>query len=362
MNTPFSITHYKLIPITIPLTHPLKQRNGIVKKLPMLVLHLITNNGIKGESFIYGIGEFGNRALISYLQDQLMPSILHRQFNSPTDIWNSVWVSNREKISGGLMLYGLALMDIACWDIAAKANGQSVHSFLGGNSTHANVYGSGGWLTMSDEELVNECYQFMQQGISLYKIKIGGDRDEARIKFLRDVLGTKIQLAADGNQSFEFTQAKEKAAMLLDYGVAWFEDPLFSDSLCTLQKLTNSVGIPICVGENYSLKWKFEDVCMMNAANILQPDIIRCGGITPFIDIKNICDQYTKKIITHLMPELSISLLTLAETAYSCEFIQMLPTDLFTLRFDITDGKMQIPTESGIGVYIDPDKLKKFSL
>jgi len=210
-------------------------------------LHLFSKNGLEGQSFIYGIGSYGHCALIPYIENELMPSVLNQPFNSLADLWNEIWLPRRDKLNGGLSLYALALIDIACWDIAAKANEQPLHQFLGGSCKEASIYGSGGWLNMNDKELFNECSQFMEQGIFLYKIKIGGNRDEARIKFLRKEFDNKIQIAVDGNQRFKLDEAIEKAIILQDYDIAWFEDPLFSNSACTLKKLFKKIKTPICV-------------------------------------------------------------------------------------------------------------------
>jgi len=357
-----TITHFTLTPIRVPLVHPLRQGNGTISELLILVLHLFSKNGLEGQSFIYGIGRYGHAVLIPYIEGELMPSILNQSFNFPSDLWSALWLPRRDKLNGGLSLYALALIDIACWDIAAKANGQSVHQFLGGSCREVSIYGSGGWLDMNDKELFYECNQFMEQGIFLYKIKIGGNRDEARIKFLRKEFGNKMQIAVDGNQRFKLDEAIEKAVILKNYDIAWFEDPLFSNSTCTLKKLFKKIKTPICVGENYPLEWQFEDVCQLDAADVLQPDVIRCGGITPFRKIIEIATQYDKKLITHLMPELSISLLSLCKTAIACELINMFPPELFTLPFPIAKGKMHVPTAPGVGVYISSSIIKQFAL
>jgi L-alanine-DL-glutamate epimerase-like enolase superfamily enzyme len=150
--------------------------------------------------------------------------------------------------------------------------------------------------------------------------------------------------------------------MLKNYGITWFEDPLFSDSICELKKFSQKINIPVCVGENYHSEWQFEDVCELGAADILQPDVVRCGGITSFLKIVTVAEQYNKKLLTHLLPELSVSLIGLCKTAYACEMIGLFPAETFTQEFSVVDGNIKIPLVPGTGAYISPHILKKFRI
>lgn len=350
--TNFTITHFTLKPFQVPLIRPLRQSNGTIDELMVLALTLHTKDGVTGQSFIYGIGKFGHTALIPYIENELIPSIIGREFTSPAEAWNSTWLPRRDKLKGGLCLYGLALIDIACWDIAAKSEQKSLHHLLGGECEAVPVYGSGGWLSMSLDELYDECHGFIEKGILTYKIKVGGKNDEERISFLRREFGNKINIAADANQLLELEQSVKLGKILQNYNISWFEDPLYSDSIFELKKLFQTMDVPLCIGENYSAESQFEDVCNLNIAEFLQGDIIRCGGITPFLKIISVAEKYNKKFITHLTPELSISLLGLCKTAYACEFIDLFSSELFTQEFTIINGLLQIPTAPGIGVYI----------
>jgi L-alanine-DL-glutamate epimerase-like enolase superfamily enzyme len=276
----FTITHFTVSPLKVPLVKPLRQSNGTINDLMILVLTLHTKDGITGQSFIYGIGKYGHTALIPYIENELLPQIIGQEFKSPEDVWKSLWLPRRDKLKGGLCLYALALIDIACWDITAIANQKSLHHLLGGNSKAVPVYGSGGWLSMSLDELHAECNQFMQKGISTYKIKVGGNDDEKRIAFLRREFGYKINLAVDANQLLSLNEGIDLGRMLKNYDITWLEDPLFSDSIYELKKLSEKTEVPICVGENFHSQWQFEDVCEGVIAEVLQADVVRCGGIT----------------------------------------------------------------------------------
>lgn len=363
MDNKITLSHFSLTPLKIPLTRIIHQSNGDIQELVILVLKLYSKEGVEGQSFIYGLGKYGHTVLIPYIQNELMPQLLNRTFNTPKDVWKDLWTPRRDKVKNGLLLYANALIDIAYWDITAKSENKSLHELLGGNSKAMRVYGSGGWLDLTYEELWHECNEFINQGVSLYKIKIGDRLDEQRIKFLRDSFGSQIQIAVDANQRYELHEAVEKGAMLGNYDITWFEDPLFSDSIFSLKQLSQNIKIPLCIGENFSLRWKFEDVCIIEAVDFLHPDVIRCGGITPFLTIVDVAKKYNKKMVTHLMPELSISLLSLYNSnAVACEFLNLFPEGLFSNHFLIQGGVMQLPKGAGTGVYISSEAESYYKL
>ncbi len=356
------ITDYKITVLKVPIQKALYQRNTTIKELIVLVLELTSHSELVGQSFIYGMGRQGHTAIIPYLKNELMPAIIGKPFLTPSEIWETLWLPRRDKLRGGLSLFALALIDIACWDLAGKQLKKSLHTLLKRNSDKAQIYGSGGWINMSPKELYNECCNFIEQGIKIYKIKIGSPNDEKRIDFLRKEFDSKIKIAVDANQFFTFEEAIKKAAILNNYNITWLEDPLFVDSMHQSKELSEKINIPICLGENFSLVGEFEDLCRLNAANVVQVDVVRCGGISPFNSIIKITNDFKKPVITHLNTELSISLLGLSEYPLSCEYLNLFPTDFFTNPFAIKNGCVLIPSCPGTGVYISPEKIKKYML
>jgi len=109
----FTINKFKLTPLKIPLEKPLLQKNGVAHSITILLLDIDTIEGIAAQSFIYGIGD-KHYASTKLFVDELMACILYKKFDQPTTLWHTLWQPHREKISSGLGLYALALIDIAC--------------------------------------------------------------------------------------------------------------------------------------------------------------------------------------------------------------------------------------------------------
>ena len=90
---------------------------------------------------------------------------------------------------------------------------------------------------------------------------------------------------------------------------AWIEEPLRADDLHghieLSQRLAASSGTPIAVGENLHNVFRFDDFLRLGAAQIVQPNVVRVGGITPFLGIAAIAAEHGAAVHPHLLPELS---------------------------------------------------------
>jgi L-alanine-DL-glutamate epimerase-like enolase superfamily enzyme len=238
--------------------------------------------------------------------------------------------------------------------VVAKVAGMPLHRLLGGFRNEVPVYGSGGWLDLDDDELVSEAERFVSSGMSAYKFKVGSPRDLERTRLLRRALGEDVTLLADANQRFDVAGAVETAAMLADFGVAWLEEPVLADSVDDLADVAARSPIPTAVGENSYFRWGFREICDRRAAAYLQPDVARCGGVTEFRKIAALAESYRLRLSSPLWHELSISLVGASPAGWAAEYTDLLPADLFTRPFDVTDGRISVPDVPGHGVEFDP--------
>jgi L-alanine-DL-glutamate epimerase-like enolase superfamily enzyme len=258
-------------------------------------------------------------------------------------------------------VWALSAVDIACWDIVGKAAGLPVHRMLGGFREAVPVYGSGGWHTLTDTALVAEAEAFAAQGITAYKYKIGTDRDQARTALLRETLGPEFTLLADANQKYTVREAIEVSRMLVDYGVAWIEEPVLADSVDDLAEVAAHSRVPTAAGENAYFRWGFREMCERRAAAYLQPDVGRCGGITEFAKIAHLADAYNLSLSSHLWHELSISLVGASSRGFMAEYAELIPAGALTRTFPVVEGKIMVPGVAGHGVEFTAEALDRYA-
>jgi D-arabinonate dehydratase len=357
-----TIQQVETIALRFPLAVPITSALAAYTHVDATAVRLHTDSGLIGFGMTAGLGGEASAAIKPYIDSELAPLALGQDALAPEALWHRMWSPNKPRMRAGLGVWALSAMDIACWDLLGKASGVPVHNILGGFRRDVPVYGSGGWHSLSDTELVAECQAFAARGIAAYKYKIGSSRDRERTALLRDEMGDDFTLLADANQRFTVAEALETAEMLADHGVGWFEEPVLADSTDDLAEVAASSPVPIAAGENVYFRWGFREICDRRAATYLQPDVGRCGGITEFIKIAHLADSYNLALSSHLWHELSISLVGAGPSGFMVEYAELIPPDALTRPFEVTDGHISVPDVPGHGVEVTSEALRRFGV
>lgn len=338
---------------------PITSSLGTYSGLDYLVVELITSGGIIGYGYTMSLDRRGTKAVLSYVSNELLPIIRGQNVSSPEKLWFQLWSPNKVRMRGGVGVHALSAVDMAVWDANAKLKNLSLNSILGGTKQKVEVYGSGGWLSMQDSELIDEAHSYADYGIQAYKFKIGGKRDKERTSLLRNEMGDNFALYTDANQNFSVENAIETSNWLADFNVAWLEEPVLADCSWDLECVASKSKVPIAAGENVYFAWGFYDLCTRKAASYLQPDAGRCGGITEWIKIAELANQYNLRLTSHLLHEVSISLIAAYSCGYLVEFMNLLPENPFTHDFSVKNGEILLPDAPGHGVEFTSEARKR---
>jgi len=131
---------------------------------------------------------------------------------------------------------------------------------------------------------------------------------------VRQVIGPDRLLMIDANQRWDLAHTFRALDVLGEYGLEWLEEPIRADDLWAYRRLRKHSPVPIALGENVHTIYRFRDFIEAEAVDIIQPNIVRVGGITPFRRIVELARTHSIRVAPHLLPELSGQLaLTLAE-------------------------------------------------
>ncbi|MGH8915652.1 MAG: mandelate racemase/muconate lactonizing enzyme family protein, partial [Acidimicrobiia bacterium] len=348
--------------LRFPLPNPITTALSTNTHVDATAVRLRTEGDLTGFGITAGLGGYAAGAVKPYIDAELAPLAVGQDALAPEALWNRMWSPNKPRMRAGIGVWALSAVDIACWDVVGKTAGLPVHRLLGGFRDDVPVYGSGGWHTLADDELVNECQGFAGMGIAAYKYKIGSPRDRERTALLRQEMGEDFTLFADANQRFTVTQALETARMLADHGVAWIEEPVLADSTDDLAAVAAASPVPVAAGENVYFRWGFREICDRRAASYLQPDVGRCGGITEFAKIAHIADAYNLALSSHLWHELSISLVGASPMGFMVEYAELIPPDALTREFEVVDGRIRVPEAPGHGVELTAEAMTRYAV
>lgn len=293
--------------VRVPLTRPWA---ADVTSVGVVATHVVRSDGTEGWGFSW-TPQIGAEAVLALLQHDIAPAAVGGS-GEPGEQWRALWQHLHEAGGGGITTIALAGLDLALWDAAARAAGTSVSGFLGRQRDRVRTYGSGVNLHYSLDELVAQVRRWVDAGFDAVKVKVGkpdAAEDLDRMRAVREVLGPDRQLMIDANQRWDLARATDALELLAEVSPSWIEEPLRADDLYghieLSRRLASSSGIPVAVGENLHNVYRFDDFLRLGAAQIVQPNIVRVGGITPFLGIAAIAAEYGAALHPHLLPELS---------------------------------------------------------
>lgn len=354
------IDYIQIIKLAIPLKKAITTNLHTIDKINALALNLYTKHDLVGCSFIYGINKTSLDKLAFFINEISDLANLHNAYSSLKN-WINFWQFYRENRTAE-EIYALAALDIAIWDAFGKEQKKSLLQLLNFNKINTPpIYGTTGWLSLSIDELIEECKKYEVLGINAFKIRLGHKNDYERVKAVRQAMGDNYVLMLDANQRYSLQEAIAVAKKMSDLNIAWLEEPV-GNSISDLLAITQKSPIPIAIGENVFDIKSFENICKHRAANILQPDIIRCGGITGFIQIAEVINTQHFPLCNHLLPELSMNLLSGFSNAYYLEYDDLLPNDIYTQNFNIKAGELPIQQAFGTGIMLTEEAIKKFTI
>jgi L-alanine-DL-glutamate epimerase-like enolase superfamily enzyme len=274
---------------------------------------------------------------------------------SPTELWPELWRHLHEAGGGGVTTIALAGLDLALWDAAGRRSGTALADAAGRVRSRVGVYGSGVNLHYTLDELVAQAERWVAAGYDAVKIKVGGPADFERVRAVREVIGPDRRLMIDANQRWDLDTAVSALAALERFDLAWIEEPLRSDDTLGYIELRKRIGVPVALGENVHTLYRFRELAALGAADILQPNVVRVGGITPFLEIARAIDDAGLRLAPHLLPELSGQLAMVVAQETEVERVEDADLDTLGLLAGpspvVFDGAtLTAPGAPGIGV------------
>lgn len=293
--------------VRVPLSRPWA---ADVTSVGVIATHVMRSDGAEGWGFSW-TPQIGAEAVHALLVNDIAAFAVG-QDAEPGARWRALWQHLHEAGGGGVTTIAMAGLDLALWDAATRAAGTSLTGFFGAQRERVRAYGSGVNLHYSIDELVAQVRRWVDAGFDAVKVKVGKPdvaEDLDRLRAVRDVLGPDRALMIDANQRWELDRATRALDVLAQVSPAWIEEPLRADDLYghieLSKRLATSSGIPIAVGENLHNVFRFDDFLRTGAAQIVQPNVVRVGGITPFLGIAAIAAEHGAALHPHLLPELS---------------------------------------------------------
>jgi len=330
--------------------------------------HTVTHWGVVGaridtDAGLSGYGYTGTHAHLP--SDQLItrciatchaPLLIGEDAADTARLWQRVarnpalqWVGR-----AGITTLAHAALDVALWDLKAKAAGVPLWKLLGGAvRERVRAYNTDiGWLSIADDALVAGAAGAVEQGFSGVKIKVGSEveRDLRRLAAVRAAIGPGITLAIDGNGKWDLPTCLRFCRAAEAHDVYWFEEPLWYDDVKGHARLARATSIPIALGEQLYTTDAFAEFFAQQALAWAQPDVTRMAGIT---EVLRVCDSalsFRLPVAPHA-GDMSQVHVHLAYAHPACAVLEYIPwiKDCFTDPAEVVDGSFKRPSLPGAG-------------
>lgn len=353
----------KTIPLSIPMERPFVSINPRDRINPIIV-QLFTDDGAEGIGLVFTWNDRQIASLIATIED-LKEVVMGQNVLRHEEAWQKLWRATRFMGHTGYVISAFSAIDMALWDLKAKALGVPVAHLLGGYRDEVPVYASHKLFRQwSLKELQEDAQDLVQKGFTALKMNLG-DKDLTeeieRVRTVRETVGDKVDILIDVNWAWAPTLTLKMGRLLEPYNVYWIEDPLDSEDPNDLAKVADALDTPIAIGETFSTKKGFRPLLERGSGDILIVDIQRVGGVTEFMKVAALAQAWNRSVASHIFHEFSIHMIAAIPNGLIVEYMPWWEL-IYEEPPQVTNGLMKISKEPGWGLKLNQATLKKYAL
>jgi L-rhamnonate dehydratase len=331
-----------------------------INVLGSLVVEIEASDGTVGFAVTTG-GEVGafivEKHLARFLEGQRVTDI--------EKMWDQMYFATLYYGRKGIVLNAISGVDLALWDLLAKVRKEPVFHLLGGPvRDELQFYATGARPDLAKEMGFIGGKMPLQHGPA--EGEEGLAKNIAKLADMRSKVGDDFWLMFDCWMSLDLNYAKRLASAAHEYGLKWIEEALPPDDYWGYAELRRSVprGMMVTTGEHEATRWGFRMLFEMGCADLVQPDVGWCGGITELIKISALADAHNVLVVPHGSSVYSYHFVVTRHNSPFAEFLMMAPkadevVPMFTpLLLDEpvpVNGRMKVPETPGFGVRLNPE-------
>jgi D-galactarolactone cycloisomerase len=360
------------------LERPFSYSQGFYPHREAVLVEVRTDQGLTGWGQCAGAVETVPRTVAADYAPRLIGQ-------DPRD-WQRLW-HELGGLTGGHhgIISGL---DVALLDLAGKAAGCPVWRLLGGAfRSRVQVYATGlyrlaRWETLDAwrEGLIEEALGYQAEGFRTTKLKIGfvPREDVALVHAVRAAIGPQMGLAVDANCAWDVATATWVGRRVEDADLAWFEEPLPASDLEGYREVRRALTVPVSGGESLAGLHPFRELIAARAVDIVQPDIVICGGFSMLQRVQTLADAAHVRLVPHCWGTAIAFAATLHYLATVPDGAPRLTPTEPLLEYDRSDNPLRealltrplrregsylhLPPGDGLGVEVDPEALERFRI
>jgi mandelate racemase len=345
--------------VVLKLNRPIFAKIATITDWPLILIDLLTEEGIIGRSYLEPYIAKAMRYLVPTLED--FGAMLKGRRVAPFELFDTARKSLHFVGYEGLSMIAASGLDMAAWDALAKAANLPLCELLGGSVGPVKSYNSNGLWLKEPKAVAEEALELRDEGgFSGLKLRLGRERvsdDLATLDAVRAALGEEMHLMVDFNQGLDLAEALWRCHMIDDCGLTWIEEPIVYDNLDGYAQLANELKTPLQIGENFYGPREMYKAVQKKASDLIMPDFMRIGGVSGWMRAAAIAGAAGIPISTHLYPEVAAHMMRVTETAHWLEW-QDWADPILQQPYEIRNGFLHIPDVPGIGLEWDEEAVE----
>ncbi|MDX1746100.1 MAG: mandelate racemase/muconate lactonizing enzyme family protein [Halobacteriales archaeon] len=267
----------------------------------------------------------------------------------------------------GMSAYPRAIIDIALWDLKAKAASEPLYRLLGGEDDAVQAYASSLDAGLSLEDLHDRHRTRSEEGFTAFKTKVG-DKPPAveaeRVGTVRDAVGDEAEIFIDSNQAWTVKETIEVTEAVDVHNVGWVEEPISEWNLAGHRRVADRIDPPLATGEMFYRPERFRWLAERGGMEVAQPDLIRAGGVSGVLDVSRVAADHHLPLCPHANHAVSAHLVSAAPTGWLVEYFTGgdLAAAILETPPQVADGHVHLPDRPGHGYRLDREAIERYAV
>lgn len=334
------ISDIRIFETTSRMSRPIADATHDISSIGFFVLEVETVGGVTGQGYLLSFAYAPSAAKGALLD--LVEFVRNRNYRVHETVQLQQDYEAESEYFGidGLQRWALSTLNVAMWDAWGRILEQPIWRLLGNHTRPVPVYGSGGWLSYSDDELLQEVLDYKRRGFRAVKIKVGSSeqgRDIERLRRVRDAVGPELGIMMDANQGMDVPSAMDLSLQAQPLGIRWFEEPIIRDDYDGYATLRQATRIAVAMGEREYSTTGLRELISRRAIDLWQPDIIRIGGVEAWRDSAALAGAHRIPVLPHYYKDYDVPLLATIPNAFGAESFDWID-GLIDNQLTIADG------------------------
>ncbi len=332
-----------------------------------VVLRVRTDGGVTGWAYsAFGRLAGGPDTVRTILEKECAPVLMGQDPTMTRKVRADLWRALDYHGVQGVTHFAVSAIDIALWDIVGKSLDAPVYRLIGGARDRIPAYAMVGWYYENDDDLSayrHAIESAFDEGFGAVKVKVGRDSlddDVRRVRAALDLAGKDRRILVDANQALNTNEAIRRGRVFQEMGCFWFEEPLPPWLKDGYAQLAAALDIRIATGENEYTKYSFLELMRRKAADVVQPDNRRAGGVTEWVEIASLADAFGLEIASHGGGGMAAQMLCTMPHAIYLESGSLRNQNSHLQKLRMVDGQVLVPDMPGIGSELEPAYIEKY--